>query len=251
MGNNLISRFALLALAFWTGAAANTQVYAADESPVTVLELFTSQGCSSCPPADALLGKFAKQDGVLALSMPVNYWDHLGWKDTLAADSFSNRQRFYAENRRDHEIYTPQIVVNGLLHVVGSRQAAIDEAIERTGRVLKPARVAVKISSEGDSILVRAGVAPETGKYRSGTLWLALFSRTVKVDIRRGENFGRKIVYTNVVRNLVPAGRWEGEAVSYRITPPQTPGTDGCAAFLQADSSNAIIGAAVLPAQMR
>ncbi len=105
------------------------RVKAQEATPVTVLELFTSQGCSSCPPADALLNELSKRDGVLALTMPVNYWDYLGWKDTLAAEQFTKRQRSYAEFRGDHEIYTPQLIVNGLAQVVGSREDAVDAAI--------------------------------------------------------------------------------------------------------------------------
>jgi hypothetical protein len=245
-----VVRLALLAgLVFGFGAIAGKTVGAQDDAPVTVLELFTSQGCSSCPPADALLGKMAKEDGVLALTMPVTYWDYLGWKDTLATENFSQRQRGYAESRGDHEIYTPQLIVNGLAHVVGSREEAINAAIARTGTTLKPVRVPVKLSSEGKDILVRADAAPSGTEFRAGTIWVALYTRSVNVDIRRGENLGRKITYTNVVRHLLPAGRWEGQAVSYRVPRPATEGIDGCAAFLQADKESAIIGAGLLAAK--
>jgi hypothetical protein len=242
-------RLAAAGLTFCFGAVIGQIAQAQDESPVTVLELFTSQGCSSCPPADALLGKMAKGDRVLALTMPVTYWDYLGWKDTLAAENFSKRQRAYAESRGDHEIYTPQLIVNGLAHVVGSREEAISAAIASTGATIESGRVPIKLSSEDGDILVSAGAAPDKANFRAGTIWVALYTRSVNVDIGRGENLGRKVTYTNVVRQLVSAGRWEGQAVSYRIPHPSNAGTDGCAAFLQADKERAIIGAGLLAAK--
>jgi hypothetical protein len=226
------------------GAVADDRAYAQDDAPVTVLELFTSQGCSSCPPADALLGEFAKREGVLALTMPVNYWDYLGWKDTLAAESFSKRQRAYAATRGDHEIYTPQIIVNGLAQVVGSKPEAVNAAIERTTPAVAPARVPLSVSCDGEKIAVKAGGAPG-GEHRGGAIWVVLYSRAVDVDIKRGENYGRQITYTNVVRHLLSAGRWEGQAASYQMSRPNEDASDGCAAFVQADKSSAIIAAAV------
>jgi hypothetical protein len=245
----MMGRLALAGLIFCLGISASEVASAEDEEPVTVLELFTSQGCSSCPPADALLGRMAKEPGVLALTMPVTYWDYLGWKDTLATENFSKRQRGYAESRGDHEIYTPQLIVNGLAHVVGSREDAISAAIGSTGDIIKPARVPVRLSSEGKDIIVQADAAPNPAEIRAGTIWIALYTRSVNVDIRRGENLGRKITYTNVVRHLLPAGRWEGQAVTYRVQRPATQGLDGCAAFLQADQGRAIIGAGLLAAK--
>lgn len=243
----LASAGLIFCLATAIGKTADAQQ---DDAPSTVLELFTSQGCSSCPPADALLNKMATEKGVLALTMPVTYWDYLGWKDTLATENFSKRQRGYAESRGDHEIYTPQLIINGLAHVVGSREDAINAAIASTGAQLKPARVPVTLSSEGGDILIHAGAAPDATEFRAGTIWLALYIRAVNVDIRKGENLGRKITYTNVVRQLVPAGRWDGQAVSYRIPrPAAAEGIDGCAALLQADKDKAIIGAGLLTAK--
>ena len=242
-----VVRLATAGLLICLGAAGvKTASAQQDDTPVTVLELFTSQGCSSCPPADALMNKMAKQPGVLALTMPVTYWDYLGWKDTLAADSFSKRQRGYAESRGDHEIYTPQLIVNGLAHVVGSREDAANAAIARTGALLGPARVPVKLSSEGGDVVVRVDAAPSGTEFGAGTVWVAMYIRAVDVDIQRGENLGRKITYSNVVRQLVSAGHWDGQAMSYRIPRSAVEGIDGCAAFLQADKEKAIIGAGLL-----
>src|SRR6516165_10211815 len=96
-----------------------------------VVELFTSQGCSSCPPADKLLGELAKRDDLLALSLPIDYWDYLGWKDTLASHDFSERQREYAQSRGDGAVYTPQAVINGTDDMVGSDRSAIESAVKQ------------------------------------------------------------------------------------------------------------------------
>src|SRR5271167_1979345 len=100
--------------------------------PRAVIELFTSQGCSSCPPADKVVGELAKDPSVIALSMPIDYWDYLGWKDTLADSRFSARQKAYSQVRGDREVYTPQVVVNGSAHVIGSDRASIESAINAT-----------------------------------------------------------------------------------------------------------------------
>ena len=113
-------------------AAALTPASVAPASRARVIELFTSQGCSSCPPADKLLGELARDPSLIALSLPVDYWDYLGWKDTLALHGHSDRQRAYAQARGDREVYTPQVVVNGVVHVLGSDKAAIEHAIAQT-----------------------------------------------------------------------------------------------------------------------
>ena len=219
---------------------------AGEPKRLDVLELFTSQGCSSCPPADLLLGQFARRDNVLALSFPVNYWDHLGWRDTLAKDAYNERQRGYAGQRGDREIYTPQIVVNGTVHTVGSQKSAIEAAMATTGRELRAAWVPVTLACGGGDARLQAGDAPAGSEFRSGKLWLAFYSNSVTVDIGRGENHGREITYTNVVRLLLPAGNWDGHETRYEVKIP--PGTrfDGCAALLQSDKSHAVIGASVV-----
>ena len=125
---NLISR--------WSGALGVCAIVAiirpAHADPRAVVELFTSQGCSSCPPADKILGELAKDPSVIALSMPIDYWDYLGWKDTLADARFTARQRAYSRVRGDREVYTPQAVINGSVHVIGSDRAGIENAINTT-----------------------------------------------------------------------------------------------------------------------
>src|SRR3989440_1108156 len=122
----------------WSGALGVCAIIAiirpAHADPRAVVELFTSQGCSSCPPADRILGELAQDPSIIALSMPIDYWDYLGWKDTLADARFSARQRAYSRVRGDREVYTPQLVVNGAVHVVGSDRESIQIAIDKTDR---------------------------------------------------------------------------------------------------------------------
>ncbi len=222
--------------------------WAGDQKRMDVLELFTSQGCSSCPPADVLLQQFSKRDDVLTLSFPVSYWDHLGWKDTLAKDAFNERQRNYADARGDREIYTPQLVVNGMVHAVGSQRSAIEAAMKKSASLLEKSWVPVSLSLAGGNVQLDVGDAPENGAFRSGRMWLACYSNAVTVDIGRGENNGREITYTNVVRQLLPAGSWDGRAARYDVPIPRGAAFDACAGFLQSDKSHAMLGAAKVSA---
>src|SRR5277367_5809162 len=131
MACNSISRWSS-ALGVCAIIAIVRPAHAAD--PRAVVELFTSQGCSSCPPADKIIGELAKDPSVIALSMPIDYWDYLGWKDTLADSRFSARQKAYSQMRGDRDVYTPQAVINGSLHVVGSDLAGIESAIADTDK---------------------------------------------------------------------------------------------------------------------
>jgi hypothetical protein len=212
-----------------------------------VIELFTSQGCSSCPPADALMHEFAARRDVVALTLPVDYWDYLGWKDTLAKPAFAMRQRSYAKMRGDGEVYTPQMVVNGMAHVVGSHKADIERALSQTNEKLEHQRVSVDFRAEPGSLLVAIGPGPAP-KSGSGTVWLAVVEPQVEVEIEKGENTGRKIAYFNVVRELTNIGGWTGEPVVIRHV------HDGAkhslfryAAIVQQGTTGPIVGAAWLP----
>jgi len=119
--------------------ASGLPLAASATEPRAVIELFTSQGCSSCPAADKILAELSRDSTLVALSLPVDYWDYLGWKDTLALHGHSNRERAYADARGDREVYTPQVVVNGLVPVLGSDKAAIERAIAQTRVLVKHA----------------------------------------------------------------------------------------------------------------
>ncbi|WP_051231242.1 DUF1223 domain-containing protein [Kaistia adipata] len=211
----------------------------APATPVTaVLELFTSQGCASCPPADEVLEDFAKRPDIVALSLPVDYWDYLGWKDTLARKEFTLRQKAYANARGDRQIYTPQMIVNGRTHVVGSDRAAIDAALKAE----VPLGVPIEIGMTADAIKVAIGATrdPSTPKARKGTIWLALYKRHVDVPIRKGENQDRTLTYYNVVTKLRPIAMWRGDAttVDLPMSEYRQAHADGCAVLLQAETVN-------------
>ncbi|MBS0241643.1 MAG: DUF1223 domain-containing protein [Proteobacteria bacterium] len=212
-----------------------------------VLELFTSQGCSSCPAADALLEKYAARPDVIALSMPVDYWDYLGWKDTLASPKFTARQKNYARERGDGRVYTPQVVVNGITHAVGSSASAIDAAISTTEKEVTPSRVPVRVHVDGNRLLIEAGDAPQGSALREATVWLATVHKESVVKIERGENSGRTVAYHNVVRDLSAVGMWSGKAETLTISRDAVaePGNEMCVVLLQVGKAGPIIGAAI------
>ncbi len=215
---------------------------------VTVVELFTSQGCSSCPTADALLETYAGRPDLVALTFPVDYWDYLGWKDTLASPKFSARQRAYAKARGDGRVYTPQVVVNGLKHALGSSATDIDHAIGVTTPKIEPIRVGVRVVSKDEHLIINLEAARDSAKATEATIWLALVQRKVEVKIKRGENHGRTVVYHNVVREWMPVGMWNGEGATIKLAhhAVKQSGADGCAIVLQHGDAGPIIGAAML-----
>ena len=216
--------------------------------PKTVIELFTSQGCSSCPNADALLARLAARDDVIALSLPVDYWDYLGWKDTLASPKFSERQRAYATTRGDGKIYTPQAVVNGLVHVNGADEGSIGRSIEKTGKTVAASLVPIRLSESKDRLVVETGPTQPSMPAKEATLWLAVIASSVTVPITRGENQGKTITYNNVVRELIPIGMWNGKPMTVQLERHSfmRPGADRCAVLLQQGKAGPIVGSALL-----
>src|SRR5579859_806576 len=145
---------------------------AAAAEPRAVVELFTSQGCSSCPPADKVIGELAKDPSVIALSMPIDYWDYLGWKDTLADSRFSARQKAYSLMRGDRDVYTPQAVVNGTAHVVGSDRAGIEGAIGATSKTDGVMSVPVSMTLAGKQITVSVAASNKAPAAVHGEIWI-------------------------------------------------------------------------------
>ena len=184
--------------------------------PRAVIELFTSQGCSSCPPADKLLGEFAHDPSLVTLSLPVDYWDYLGWKDTLALHGHSNRQRAYSLARGDRDVYTPQAVINGVVHVLGSDKAAIEKAIAQTRENPKTLALPVKMNVADGKVTVYVPAAE--GAQDSAEVWLCPVTASAPVTIGRGENTGRTLTYSNVVRGWVKLGVWTGQAATFSIS---------------------------------
>ncbi len=234
---SLVLFFALAAAPFSLAAA---------ERPLTVVELFTSQGCSSCPPADAFLGELAGRDDVLALSFHVDYWDYIGWKDPFASADYTRRQRDYSRKLGLRYVYTPQMVIQGAAHVTGSDRSAVLDRIERN-RAL--ARISVALRQGGDgAVRLSIADAPGKGAAEEATVWLVVFDREHLTPVRRGENRGRKLRNYNVVRQLSRIATWRGKALDMAVTVPDMVPGDGqaCAVLVQSKETGRILGAAAL-----
>jgi len=192
------------------GLAALLAVPASAASPV-VVELFTSQGCSDCPPANANLRAIADRPDVLALSFSVTYWDRLGWKDTFGKPEFTQRQYAYAEGFHRNEVYTPQMVVNGHVDLVGNVKADIEKTIAQEGPPKGP-----EIALTSNTVTVAASSKPA----KAAIVWLVRYDpRTVNVPVGRGENVGVVLPHRNVVRALTQLGSWNGNAANYTLPP--------------------------------
>lgn len=231
------------ALALGAGAAGALFAGAAHSAVAgsVVVELFTSQGCNSCPPADAILSELRTMPGVIALAYHVDYWDYLGWKDTLGGSSFSQRQYDYAKARGDMDVYTPQVIVNGAAHYVGSKRSEVMKAVEDAAVSRWP--VPVELTDDGHEMSVQVGAGEGAD---DAMVWLLPIQPEAPVKIERGENAGRTIIYSNVVRALVPAGMWSGQAVRFALPTDAVlaPDCTGCVALLQRGKAGPILGAA-------
>ena len=232
--------FARLSVA---GAAATLLGGHAGAAPgPVVVEHFTSQGCSSCLPADALMAELAQRANVIALSLHVDYWDYLGWRDTLGSPDCAQRQREYAGRRGDGQVYTPQMIVNGQAALVGSdRQGVLDAIATARGHQVA---VPVGIESREREVVIEVAAAPTGNMVADATVWVIAVVPRVVIDIRRGENAGRTVAYTNVVRKIIPAGIWHGDKLDLSLPKDAIVGTGAtCAVLLQVDGTGPIIGA--------
>jgi hypothetical protein len=221
---------------------------AAVAGPRAVIELFTSQGCSSCPAADKLLGELAQDPSLLTMSLPVDYWDYLGWKDTLAVHGHSVRQQAYSDMRGDRERYTPQVVINGVVQVLGSDKAAIEKAIAQMGSTAAPLRLPVTIAIGDGKITVNV----PAGANAQGTaeVWLCPVTAKAPVAIGRGENSGKTLIYNNVVRRWVKLGDWNGKAMSFTVPVADLPKGDMSPADIDRVSVIVQSGSAAKPGLM-
>ena len=205
----------LVLLQFVFLALSSVTPLGAQAEPRAVLELFTSQGCASCPAADKLAGEMAQDPSIIVLTLPVPYWDYLGWKDTLALKGHTRRQRAYATARGDRQVYTPQVVVNGLAHALGSDRTAIQQAIAKSRKQGQALTLPVKLTATREAVIVELPAA--VNAIRQAEVWLCPMARTVTVEIGRGENRGRSVTYSNVVRNWVKVGTWAGQPVTFKL----------------------------------
>ena len=237
----------------WSGAIGVCAIVAiirpAHAEPRAVVELFTSQGCSSCPPADKVIGDLAKDPSVIALSMPIDYWDYLGWKDTLADARFSARQQAYSRVRGDRGVYTPQVVVNGSVHLIGSDRTGIEEAIGDTRKADGVMSVPVSMALAGKQITVSVAASNKSPAAMHGEVWICSIAKEVSIAIGRGENRGREVTYHNVVRNLLKVGDWNGSAGNWSVPLENISreGVDAAAVYVQdgnRDKPGPMLGAA-------
>jgi len=213
---------------------------AAGEAPrPVVVELFTSQGCSSCPPADRLLGEIKHQPGVIALSLHVDYWDYIGWEDPYGKARHTDRQQAYKRRLALDYVYTPQIVVDGRLQAVGSRRSAVVEGIERA-RATPPA--------VRPSLTAARAVIPAAEIAGTARVWLVTFDAEHATRVGAGENAGDRLVNHNVVRAWRDLGAYTGQRreIALDLADARAAGRSGCALMVQAEGTGAIRGAAML-----
>lgn len=225
--------FRLLAVSALAAAAFASAAHAADALHPTVVELYQSQGCSSCPPAIANINAIADRPDILALTFAVTYWDQLGWKDVFASKQFTDRQWEFARGFKHDQVWTPQVVVNGRADVVGAKRGELDAAIARADR-----------GPGGPSVDVAGGTVKISGTTaKPADVWIVRYDpRTIQVAIKAGENGGRTIGHRNVVRQLVKVGRWTGGAASFTVPAATQPGL-ATAAFVQAGTGGPIVAA--------
>ena len=242
---------ARLAFASALAAALFAPALAAQAEPRAVIELFTSQGCDSCPPADKLAGELAKDPSLITLSLAVDYWDYIGWKDTLALPGHGNRQRAYSRMRGDRNVFTPQVVINGATQARGSDKADIDRAIAASRSQAAVLSVPVSLAVSDGKVTVKAP-AGKNGNERAD-VWLCPIIKAATVEITRGENRGHTFIYHNVVRRWIKLGEWNGTAASWTmpVKDVQIDGNvDEVAVLVQAGTQQApgpMLAAAITP----
>jgi hypothetical protein len=227
-------KFLLGALLLFAISEAGFAQHLPTPNQLVVVELFQSQGCSSCPPAEANLNAIAGQPGILALSFGVTYWDSLGWKDTFATEAYTDRQWAYAKHRKRDNVWTPQVYVNGHADLVGNDRTQLDQAIAHANSQ------GPQLSWEKDQLLVSAGKPTATCD-----VWLVRYDpRTINVAIGAGENSGRTLPHRNVVRELVHLGTWDGSPQSFTVPPSALKGLS-TAALIQIKTGGDILGASM------
>lgn len=239
-------RLAAVALVF-TGFAgsANSQV---KDRPLGVIELFTSQGCNACPPADELFAEFAAQDDMVALAYHVTYWDYLGWQDKLASNDNTERQYAYMRAFGSRSVYTPQAVINGRTHVSGAKREDVTGALDNLAKTGQAMNIDIKVTENPDTFTIDVGAAG--GPSSAAHVVVVHYQAPQEVDLQKGENKGRKVTYWNAVTDLHTAGMWHGKAQRYELPRSEVEKKGGSAVLLQAVGKDGlpgpILGAAVV-----
>ena len=234
---------ALLAAGAGAQPAARHVAHRDAPSPEPVIvELFTAQGCVGCPEANARVEAVAAEPGVIALTYAVDYWDYLGWEDTFAKPEFSQRQRAYRRPLRLRDVSTPQVVIDGRRQVVGAGGAALQSAIdeEAARRIFPPE---IEFRESGDRVGVGSGTAPAGGAEIVAVMYTP---GPQTVEIQRGDNRGRTVRHTNVVRSVRTLGDWNGQPGLYTLPAARDP-EQAVAILVQAKADRRILNGAVLP----
>ncbi|TVR98241.1 MAG: DUF1223 domain-containing protein [Rhodospirillales bacterium] len=218
--------------------------------PLTVVELFTSQGCPRCPPADAVLREISAQPGVLALSIHVDYWDYLGWRDPYATAEGTQRQRDYAARFGLRYVYTPQMVIQGVDHLPGTDPT---EVLQRVADAASADQVSVSLERRGSEHLRVDVGARSSGQVLPADVWLVTFDRERSAEVQSGHNAGSLLRHANVVTGLRRIGTWGGQAheLQVRLSEAGPASADSAAVMVQAVDSGQIIGAAVIALPLR
>ena len=214
----------------------------ADAEPPVVVELYTSQGCDTCPPADAYLGELARRTEVLALGFHVDYWNYIGWTDPFARHWASERQRQYLDTLKTRYVYTPQMVVNGTAEGVGAERETIEALIRAAAARRQPQPDLTLKRRDDGALIVRVGEFASAG---SAVLWLLGYDRPHRTEVLRGENEGRSAVDYQVVCNYRRLAAWSGRALEAVVPPDEARelGTGGAAVLLQLNGQGPILAA--------
>lgn len=217
--------------------------------PKGVVEVFTSQGCSSCPPADEFVTRIYRDKDILALAWHVDYWDYLGWKDTFAKPDHADRQRRYARSFGENQIYTPQAVINGRSHTVGSREGKIQALLKKYDKQNKGLTVPIKATLVDDVLDIEISTDVKIGK---ATLWMVYFEDQKLVKVERGENRDQDLIYSNIVRDIELIGMMEPDGLKMMLPLAEISrkGANSCALILQQTTKHGtpgpILGAVVI-----
>lgn len=246
-----LKAYARLAFALMLAAAAfRADAAEPTKRPTGVVELFTSQGCNSCPPADAFLSELVRRGDVVALAYHVDYWDYLGWRDTLAKPENTERQNDYRRAFDARSVYTPQAVINGRVHVSGADRDAIASKLREFEQAGEGMSVDISLSRVGDRLVIDVGEG--SGTAEEANVVLVTFRPASPVLIERGDNRGQTITYSNAVKTVQTAGVWYGKPARFElpIKDVSKKGMGGCAVLLQRTAGDglpgAILGAALL-----
>ena len=235
----LIGGAAAAGVAVTDARSATAKPPSAAEGPWAI-ELFTSQGCSSCPPADAYLGMLAKRPDVVALSFHVDYWDYIGWKDAFATRATTDRQRAYARVLKQRYVYTPEMVVEGVGHDTGRERDGIERLLAEAQRRSTKRATPELSRSSGGALTVKLAAFPLEGLPADVTL--AIYDRRHSTPVASGENQGRMLDNFNIVRRLEVLSRWDGAAASWTIEDAGLQPGLGAAVIVQRADHGPVIG---------